>query len=787
MLYRKSIFLLAVFSCLNLLVKAQSDWPKEIPISNGGKITIYQPQPEKLEGVKLSSRAAVSIRQKANDEPVFGAIWMEVILNTDKDKGTATLESLKVVQTKFPGITDADQLSKLAAAIEKQVPAWNLTISMERLKNSIHQEQQLENPNFKTDAPKIIYTKVPSTLVIIDGEPKIQKDKNLDMERVINSPSLIVKNADDKRYYLYGGGNWYSSAMVTSGYTPTKDLPARVRAIDSKLKEQEAAAEKDKEPVAKNTTPTAIIISTEPAELIQTEGEASFKPIQGTGLLYADNTLDEIFKDIDSQKNFILLAGRWYSSSSMNGPWDYVPADKLPADFAKIPEGSEKDGVLASVAGTDAAEEAKADAMIPQTAKIDRATAKCTVNYDGDPKFSPIENTSLYVADNSSITVIKAKDKYFAVDNGVWFQSKQATGPWVVSDERPSDVDKIPASSSAYNTKYVYIYESTPQYIYTGYTPGYMGGYLYGPTVIWGTGWYYRPWYGAYYYPRPVTFGFGMSYNPYTGWGMSYGMSFNAGWFSIGIGFGGYGYGGGWFGPPMYRPPYCGWGYHGGYYGGGYHGRPGGGNNIVINNPNININRPGNINNRPGNNRPGNIGNVNNRPGSINNRPGSNNLYDNRKDVLSTKDVNRGPGGMATSRPSPNGNSKLPTLNTGNNNFNRPAARPSTGNANNVFSDKQGNIFQKDNQGNWNQREGNKWNPKDKSGIPQDVNRDNFNRDRANKMESNPQWSRPQTSPSRPQQQNRPTPQARPSMPQSRPSMPQGRPAPSGGKIGKRG
>jgi hypothetical protein len=478
--------------------------------------------------------------------------------------------------------------------------------------------------------------------------------------------------------------------------------------------------------------------------------------------LYADNTLDEIFKDINSQNNYILLAGRWYSSSSMNGPWTFVPADKLPADFAKIPEGSEKDGVLASVAGTDAAEEAKADAVIPQTAKIDRATAKCTVTYDGDPKFSAIENTSLYLAENSNITVIKAKDKYFAVDNGVWFQSKQATGPWVVSDERPSDVDKIPASSSAYNTKYVYIYESTPQYIYTGYTPGYMGGYLYGPTVIWGTGWYYRPWYGAIYYPRPVTYGFGMHYNPYTGWGMSFGMSFNAGWFHVGVGFGGYGgYGGGWFGPPMYRPPYGGWGYHGGYYGGGY-GRPGGGNNIVINNPNININRPNN-----------NI-NINNRPG--NTRPGGNNLYNNRRDVISTNNVDRRPGGMATSRPSQNGNNR-PSLNTGNNNFNRPSARPTTGGSNNVLSDRDGNIFQKDNKGNWNQREGNKWNPKDKAGVPNDVHRDNSNRDRANRMERNQQqMQRPQNRPS--------TPQARP---QSRPSAPQSRPARPAGGAGRRG
>jgi hypothetical protein len=763
MQYRKSIFLLPLFSCLLLLVQAQSDWPKEIPISNGGKITIYQPQPEKLEGVKLSGRAAVSIRKKANEEPVFGAIWVEAILNTDKDQGTATLESLKVVQSKFPGITDDTQLSELAAAIEKQVPEWNLTISMERLKNSIHQEQQIENANFKTDPPKIIYSKVASTLVTIDGEPKIQQDKNLSMERVVNTPSLIVKNPDDKKFYLYGGGNWYTSSAVTSGYQSIKNLPTKIKAIDAKLKEQEAAAEKDKEPIAKNTTPTEIIVSTVPAELIQTEGEASFKPIQGTSLLYADNTLDEIFKDINSQDNYILLAGRWYKSSSMNGPWAFVAADKLPVDFAKIPEGSEKDGVLASVAGTDAAEEAKADAVIPQTAKIDRATAKCTVTYDGDPKFSAIENTNLYLAENSSITVIKAKDKYFAVDNGVWFQSKQATGPWVVSDERPSDVDKIPASSSAYNTKYVYIYESTPQYIYTGYTPGYMGGYLYGPTVIWGTGWYYRPWYGAMYYPRPVTYGFGMHYNPYTGWGMSFGMSFNAGWFHVGIGFGGYGYGGGWFGPPMYRPPYGGWGYHGGYYGGGY-GRPGGGNNIVINNPNININRPNNS------------VNINNRPGG-NTRPGNNNIYNNRRDVISTNNVDRRPGGMSSSRPSQNGTNRPGSINTGNNNFNRPSARPSTGGSNNVLSDRNGNVFQRDNQGNWNQREGNKWNPKDKAGVPNDVHRDNSNRDRANRMERNQQqMQRPQTRPS--------TPQARP---QSRPSAPQGRPAarPAGG--GRRG
>ena len=73
-----------------------------------------------------------------------------------------------------------------------------------------------------------------------------------------------------------------------------------------------------------------------------------------------------------------------------------------------------------------------------------------------------------------------------------------------------------------------------------GYTPGYLNSYIYGPTVVYGTGFYYAPWYGAYYYPRPWSWGFNFCYTPYFGWGFGWGYS--PAWFSIGFGFG-YGYG----------------------------------------------------------------------------------------------------------------------------------------------------------------------------------------------------------------------------------------------------
>ncbi len=133
--------------------------------------------------------------------------------------------------------------------------------------------------------------------------------------------------------------------------------------------------------------------------------------------------------------------------------------------------------------------------------------------------------------------------------------------------------------------------------MYVGYTPGYMGCYVYGPTVIYGTGFYYNPWYGPYYYPRPVTYGYSMHYNPYYGW--SVGFHYSAGWFNYSVYRGGYH--GGYWGPPMYRPPYYRPPGYPPYYRPPYYPPPGyrppvatpyyrGGNNNVTINNNINNN-----------------------------------------------------------------------------------------------------------------------------------------------------------------------------------------------------
>ncbi len=637
---------------LMLAIQSLAEWPREITTKSGAIITVYQPQPEKLDGAKLDGRCAFSAVDKKGDEPIFGVFWFVATIATDRDEHTVTLETLKVSDVKLPGVDDEQKILRLRQLLEIEIPTWQLTGSVDELNATIEQEQAYVSDELKNDPPKIHYASQSTTLVLIDGEPKLADDKDLKMKRVINSAFLIVENPSDKKYYLNGGTLWYVSPSLKEGYQPSTSLPQGVAAIDQQIKKQQ----KDKPTTPSTSPPAAILVSTEPAELIQTTGEAQYANIPETALLYVTNSSDDLFKNVTDNQYFVLLSGRWYSSPKLEGSWTYVAADKLPADFAKIPEGSPKDNVLSSVAGTKASKDALHDAQVPQTAKVDRKKATVTVTYDGEPKFEKIEGTGLELAMNTNSTVLKSGTHYFCIDKGVWFVSTSAKGPWKVSDTRPKEVEKIPASSSAYNVKYVYVYDATPDVVYVGYTPGYMGCYVYGPTVVYGTGYYYSPWYGPYYYPRPVTYGFSMHYNPWCGWSM--GFHYSSGFFHMSV------YGGGYWGPPLYRPPYYP-PYHGGMYGGR--------GPTYIHNGDINIDR-------------------------------SNNIYNQRKDV-STSDVRRG---QDAGRSPSASTSDRQRQSQGQ----QPGARQQpAGNRgrNDVYSDKSGNVYQRGNDGNWQQRQGNQW------------------------------------------------------------------------------
>ncbi|WP_298411062.1 hypothetical protein [Hydrotalea sp.] len=584
----QSLFLLAFLSFYSVtMAQDNTDWPKVITANDGSIIRIYQPQPESLSGDILKFRAALSVQNSNNEEPVFGTFWSVATISTDRDNRLVHLLSAQVPNLKLSSDSDLNHIAYLKTTLETQLPKAGIVLPMDQLLTQLDNnlEQHKLAQNFDNNPPHIIYANRPSIMVLIDGEPKMKKNPNWGLDAVVNTPYTMVQNTDGQ-FYLYGAKHWYSAPGATGPYMPANNPPANLSkiagAVDAANDAQAGySSNLDKSGDNVYTGFSNIIVSTKPAELIQTSGEPNMLPIDNTSLLYAANSNNDIFLDTNTQQYYILISGRWYTSNNLNGNWQYIAANDIPADFAKIPEGSPKDNVLASVPGTYAAKEAIMDAQIPQTAKVDRNKAAADVTYDGEPRFKPIEGTNLQYAVNTASSVVRYGNQYYTVESGVWFVAPAPNGPWSVATERPSEIDIIPPSYPVYNLKYVYIYDVTPDWVYMGYTPGYLNTFVYGPTVVYGTGYYYRPWWGNYYYPRSYTWGFSMMYNPWYGWGM--GFSYGFGWFNTGFGTSIWnGWAGGWWGPGIYHPPYCWSPRNYGFYGrnaGGFERRP-----IVINN-----------------------------------------------------------------------------------------------------------------------------------------------------------------------------------------------------------
>jgi hypothetical protein len=671
---------------------AQDQWPMQIAADNG-IITIYQPQPESYANGNVTARAAVSWQESSND-PIYGAIWMSGFLEVDRDTRMGTLTKVTITDVRSPMVPDSTRRKTFMDLVSAEIPKHTQPIAIDRLIASLEANAS-NKPEFKHDPPVIFYEETASTLVLIDGDPILQPMDGAAFERVVNTPFLIAATKDHKTYYLGSSSLWYSAASVMGPWSVTTKVPQELKdLVKTDDAEQGANVDAKGSPIVPK-----IVMSLKPAELLQTEGAAKLQLVEGTQLLYVTNTDNDIFMDIASQRFFALLSGRWFASSKL-GPdgWSYIDAAELPTEFARIPEGSPKDGVLASVPGTAAAKEAVLDASIPQTAKVLR-TATTTITYDGEPKWRLIEGTEIYEAENASTSVLYIKKRFYACDNAVWYESDDSMGPWKVCDKVPEEVSSIPPSSPNYNVTYVMVYDHTPDVVYVGYTPGYIGCYVYGPTVIYGTGYVYQPWYGTVYYPPPVTYGFNMHYNPWTGWSM--GMTVSNGFITVHVG----GHPGGWWGPPMYRPPYYPPPHHhggGGYYGGG-------------NNNSINIDNSTDINIDRGDGGRGNAAAGGGGGDQVSTHPANKgNLYDKGKDPA----VQPSRGGSASTRPAAPGNKGGGATTTGGATT-RPTTDPApkpggagiaAGTSNNMYTDRSGNVYRND---------GGEWKPQQGSGQVQ--------------------------------------------------------------------
>lgn len=532
---------------------ADPGWPMVIA-KDGNELTIHQPQIDYWKDYKdLAFRAAIAVKPSKSKQEKFGVIEIEADTVTDHESRVVALISKKR-EIRFPNTSEAESAALIKIVNELSPQRKAMTISLDRILAYLDPQNQTQQHqvDVNLDPPKIFHSSKPAILVLFMGKPQLKpviKDKP-DLMFAVNTNWDVFYEASEQKYYLLNVDSWLTTTDPSSGvWTAAGSLPADL----SSLPENENWTDVKKNIPGKTAKVIPVVFySSEPAELILTDGDPSFTPVKTTKLMRVENTESVIFLNSGDGKYYLLTAGRWFRAASLDGPWSAASKD-LPSDFSKIPDDDPSSFVKASIPGTTEAKDAVLLASVPSTVSVKKADpVKAEITYNGEPSFKPIEGTSVQYAVNSPNTIFIVSGVYYCCENGVWLSSSGPNGPWAYCTNVPKEIYSIPPSHPAHNVTYVTVQNSTPENVTYSQTSGYSGEYVAATGVLmFGAGmiigsmlddhddhYYYPPYpayysygcgarysyaYGGYYRAASVTYGpYGGAgaaarYNPYTG------------------------------------------------------------------------------------------------------------------------------------------------------------------------------------------------------------------------------------------------------------------------------
>lgn len=505
-------------------VASDRGWPRGYSLPSEAQIVLYQPQVASWENQKqLVAFAAVSYVTKGEQKPALGTIKFATDTEVALEQRLVKFAKIKIVETNFQTLSK-EQTQEVVTELEKNIPEEDRVIALDRVlayvdKSTISPKNVV---GLKSDPPRIILTYSPSILVSFDGQPIWSPIKDNELKFAVNTNWDIFQHQPTGMYYLRSDTSWLRATDLNGYWSRAGKLPDSFNKLPQDDNWKDVRANLPGQP-AKSLP--KVYISNDPTELILIDGQPKYEPVPNTGLLWISNTESDLFRLGQDGPVYYLVAGRWFTAPGLGGHWTFATPN-LPEDFKRISLEHPRSRVLASVPGTQQAAEAVLLAEIPQYARVNKKELKAPdVAYNGEPQYENIQGTQLQRAANTDKEIIKYGDTYYMCYQGVWFTANSPKGPWTIATSVPEDIYKIPPSSPSHSVTYVTVAEDDDDdddwvtfAAYAGYT-GLMVGW---GCAVWGTGWYYPPyyWYGGYYpiyYPYWRTYGYGAWYNPYTG------------------------------------------------------------------------------------------------------------------------------------------------------------------------------------------------------------------------------------------------------------------------------
>ena len=195
-------------------------------------------------------------------------------------------------------------------------------------------------------APQIFFAEAPAPLVRIEWAPVYRQIRSTGLERIVNTRVLIVRDTAGI-HYLKALDGWMESYGLlgdwsVSGVSPFGENTAAERAAVASTADRLDGG-KPSAPQAQTVNLTdrldentpAIFISMKPAALVVTDGPPRYETIAGTSLQRLANSRSTVFLEPTDGEYYARVNGNWYRAWTLDGQWQSIADNKLPADIAK--------------------------------------------------------------------------------------------------------------------------------------------------------------------------------------------------------------------------------------------------------------------------------------------------------------------------------------------------------------------------------------------------------------------------------------------------------------------
>src|SRR5262245_51621963 len=205
-------------------------------------------------------------------------------------------------------------------------------------------KQSLRDAEADGEMPSVYVVSSQTELLLTQGDPEFASLPGTTLAYVTNTADDIFRDNETlDKYHVLIGGRWFTTPSLQTGpwtYEPATNLPATFSMIPDYGPKADVLVSvpgtpQAKEAIIANQIPQTATISRTAAHItVKYDGAPDFKPVQGTSLTYAVNTLTPVIYE-PGGSYYACQTAVWFTSPSATGPW--TVATSIPVDIYSIP------------------------------------------------------------------------------------------------------------------------------------------------------------------------------------------------------------------------------------------------------------------------------------------------------------------------------------------------------------------------------------------------------------------------------------------------------------------